>query len=84
MRDELTFRASDKNVAPDSPIQLQKGINDIQKRYYKQLNPLKYNSARDELSFSASDNDDTPESPILLPMKTNRDCCFNKDKWLFT
>ncbi len=69
MSDELTFNASDNDVAPDSPILLQMKCDSIiinQSIIFENKITLRSNWVSDELIFNASDNDDIPESPISL------------------
>ena len=66
MRDELTFNASDNDVAPESPKKLQMECDwmIINGSYSKKS--VRSSRIRDELTFNDSDIDAAPESPILL------------------
>ena len=81
--DELTFSASDNDVAPDSSILLENGMwfknNQLIIFNYKFTFSISWVS--DELTFNAFDNNVAPKSPILLQMefscKTNQLITFN-------
>ena len=63
VRDELTFRASDNETAPEGPI-----LSFIEKKKKIKRKIKNHNSKQvmDELTSSASDNEDAPESPTGL------------------
>ena len=66
--DELTFNASDNDVAPDDPILFKMECDSIINQLIIFNNKLSINCnwVSDELTFNASDNDVAPDEPILL------------------
>ena len=68
---ELTFNASDNDVAPDGPVFFQMECDSmiINQSYSIIISIHKSKWVSDELTFNASDNDDAPGSPILFKME---------------